>query len=145
MDRNTERERGRKMRYCADTWFLLKLATRDRKANEIMQEIIDGKSVLIIPAVCIAEFTKHMIRRGFKKEMIEELISTISEADNILVGIIDERIAYEAGKISASYGIHTIDALISFIYLQNECEFLLSSDDHFKVLEKKNMLKRLFW
>jgi predicted nucleic acid-binding protein len=133
------------MRYCSDTWFLLKLASKDEKANEIMEEIIKGKSILFIPAVCIAEFTRHMIRKGYKKELIENIISTISEADSIFIGIVDERIAYEAGKLSASYNIPTIDAIISFICLENKCNFLLSPDIHFEILEKRKILKRLFW
>lgn len=132
------------MRYCADTWFFIQLSKGHPKAVEVLARIKKGKSRLIIPSVTILELTRLSIRTG-KMDKLEMVLHFIDRSKYIDVIDLDLVLAKAAGKLSASFGIPSIDAVVAQTCISEKCGKVLTDDGHFNILEKRKVLKKYSW
>ncbi len=74
--------------YVTDThsliWYLLDSPKLSSYANQVFQEIEDGKAKLIIPAIVIAEII-FLIQKGKIQADLDALLLKIQESDNFQV------------------------------------------------------------
>ena len=133
------------MKYCADTWFLLKLAEKDFKALEIKRNIIEGKDLLLIPTVVILELFKKLMQKGKKEIEIESFLRNLTALEKVKTIFLDELIAKESAKISVSYNVPTVDSIVVGSYKATDADILLSDDEDIKKLGKKKVINFLSW
>lgn len=133
------------MKYCADTWFLIKLAEKDDKALDKKRSVIEGKDRIFIPTIVITEFFKKLMQKGKKEREMESFLRNLTASEKIKTVFLDETIAKESAKVSISYGIPTVDSIVAATYKISKSDKLLSDDEHLKKLEKKKYLKIEFW
>ncbi len=132
------------MKYTADTWFLLKLIDGDSNALQIRNEILEGKSRLVIPTIVVAELIRETVRKG-KVRIAEEILKTLETSTKILVVDLNQTIAMEAGKLGISFSIPLVDSTILATAVLLDHAYLLTEDGHYKLAEKKGKVKRVFW
>ena len=132
------------MKYCADTWLLLKIADKDKRALELVNSIKKGKDKLVVPVVTVLEIIRKLIQKSNLKAS-DEFIFLIDHTENISVIDVDLDLAKKAGKLSASYGIPSIDAIIAQTCISEKCVKVLTDDRHFDSLHKKKVLKKHSW
>jgi len=132
------------MKFCADTWFFIQLSKGHPKAVEILERIKRGKGRLVIPSVTILELTRLSIRTG-KMDKLEMVLHFIRRSIYIDVIDLGLNLAKEAGKLSASYGVPSIDAVVACTCISEKCGKVLTDDGHFDILEKQKILKKYSW
>ena len=145
MGTNTKGETQRKMRYCADTWFLLELHKKNEKASRIYKETIECKNRIYIPTVSILELMRLAIRFGESLSKLDSFLNELKTSQKIQLIVLDESIAKEAAKISVSYNIPAIDSIIAATCKISGCNSLLTGDEHLLKLHKKKYLHVENW
>jgi len=133
------------MKFCADTWYILKLFGRDEKALEIIKNVKFGKDELIIPIIVVSESFKKLFQQGISEYMIDSFFNALEASEKISIIPFDKEISKEAAKLSVSKNIPLTDSLIVATGKLSECDFILSNDSHFKVLQKTKYIKLKFW
>ena len=133
------------MRYCADTWFLLKSFDKDPKALQIIADTKQGKTCIIIPIVVFAETIKKLMQRGVSQETIFKFFSAVEQSEKVSLIILDRKIAKEASMLSLSYKVPLIDAFVAATAKISDCVVLLSGDSDYRLLVKKKYLKVQSW
>ena len=133
------------MKYCADTWFLLKLAEKDFKTLEIKRNIIEGKDRLLIPTVVILELFRKLMQKGKKEIEIESFLRNLTALEKVKTIFLDELIAKESAKISISYDVPTVDSIVVGTYKATDADILLSDDEDIKKLGKKKIINFQSW
>ncbi|MBI2136677.1 PIN domain-containing protein [Candidatus Woesearchaeota archaeon] len=133
------------MKYCADTWFILKLFKKDPKALAILNDAKDGKSRIIIPIMVYAEARKKLMQEGCSAAIIGQFFTGVEMSNKIGLMLIDKRIAEEASKISFSYSVPLIDSFVAATCKLTDCNILLADDCDYELLEKKRYLKVQRW
>lgn len=124
------------MRYCADTWFLLQLFDRQERALKIVENVKYGKDSLVIPSVCVVEIYRELGKRGISQKNIDAYIDNLEVSRKIEFLPIDRNIAREAARISNSYSLPLVDAIIAST-AKLLCCVVLSADGHIRLLQKK--------
>lgn len=132
------------MRYCADTWFFLQLSNNHPKALEIWKEIKEGKGRLAVSTVVIAETVKHLLRKNLKRDL-ESLSHAFNTSEKITIVDVTKKIAEEGGKFSYSQDMPVIDGIIQATAISMDYTNILSDDEHYKIAEKRKLIKRIFW
>jgi predicted nucleic acid-binding protein len=99
------REAQRKMKYCADTWFLLELYKNSEEAVRIFRSVLEAKNKIVIPTVSIMELLKVSIMKGEKLSKIESLVKELKATQKVQVVVLDEELAKGAAKISVNFSI----------------------------------------
>lgn len=132
------------MKYCADTWFLLKAYSKEQNASNIIENVKYGKDSLIIPIITIAEFYKRL-SRFIPITKIDEFISALEISRKIEFIPEDKNIAREAARISLSHAVPLIDSIIASTARLTECHAILTADEHLVKLAKKIHLKIISW
>jgi len=132
------------MKYTADTWFLIKLITGDEKAIKIKDEVIEGKSRLVIPVIVIVELVREMVRKG-NPNTVNSLIRSLLVSSKITIANLDQTIAMEAGKMGITFNIPLVDSTILATAIIFEHTSILTNDEHYKLAEKRDRIKRVFW
>jgi predicted nucleic acid-binding protein len=132
------------MKYTADTWFLIKLITGDEEAIKIKDEVIEGKSRLVIPTIVIAELVREMVRKG-NPSMVNSLMRSLLVSSKITIANLDQMIAMEAGKMGITFNIPLVDSTILATAIIFEHTSILTNDEHYKLAEKRDRIKRVFW
>lgn len=133
------------MRYCADTWYILKLFERDEKSIKIFDEIRFEKSEMIIPILVVSESLKKLLQRGISEKILDSFFETMDRSERIEIIFFDKLIAKEGAKISLSYSIPLIDSLIIATSKLTDCNLVLTDDGHFKKLEMGKLIKTKSW
>ena len=133
------------MKFCTDTGFILAVFDNDVTSLSYIQEAKTGKTKLIIPIIVLAEATKKLMQRGVAKEIIEEFWDTIESSNKISLINIDRIIANEAAKLSLSYSLALIDALVAATAKLTDCSTIFTSDSDYKLLVKKGYIKVKSW
>ncbi len=139
MGRGAEREARGKMKYCADTWFLLELYNKNERALKIFRETVEGKTRIVIPTVSIFELIRLAIRAGESMTKIDSMLDELKTTQKIQPMVLDETVAKEAAKVSASYNVPAIDSIISATCKISNSDVLLSKDSDLAVLARKNI------
>ncbi len=129
------------MRFCADTWFLLKICEKDKKALEIIRNLRHKEDILIIPYITLAELYKKLSQVGVSMIKIDEFIDSLEASEKIEFIAIDREIARRAAKISLSFPAPLIDSVILAIAMLTNCNVIITKDAHFK----KAKLKLINW
>lgn len=135
----------RKMKYCSDTWFILKLFEKDSKSMDFFGEIASGKNILIVPVIVFSESFKKLMQRGISEKLIDSFFESVDASERMEIIFIDKLIAKEAAKVSMTYSVPLIDALIASTAKLTDCDFVLTDDEHFKTLERKKYIKTKSW
>ena len=133
------------MKYCTDTWFLLKAFDKDAKAVQIIEDTKQGKTQLVIPTVVFAETIKKLAQRRVSQETIFKFFSAVEQSEKVSLTILDRKIAKEASLISLSNKVPLIDAFVAASAKLSDCLVLLSGDDDYKLLVKKKYIKVQSW
>lgn len=133
------------MRYCADTWYILRLFGKDEEALKILDNTKYGKDVLVIPVIVVSESVKKLLQRGIPERLLDDFFASMDISDKIEVIFLDEAIAKEAAKISIRYSMPLVDSLIAATARLTKCHMLLTDDRHFRALGKKRYLKVKSW
>ncbi|MBI5332135.1 MAG: PIN domain-containing protein [Candidatus Aenigmarchaeota archaeon] len=132
------------MKYTSDSWFFIKLVEKDPKAIALWEDIKYGKARLIVPSVVITEIVKKYLMRGLNKEL-DMFISGLNSSENIFVADLTREIAEEAGKLSYSFNIPTIDSIVVATAVSTGYTNIISDDSDYKIAEKQNKIKRIRW
>ena len=130
------------MRYCADTWFIIELFAKNLKALQYIHDAKIGKTRIIVPIIVFAEATKKLLQRGISQQIINEFFSGVEASEKIELVLLDKAIAQEAAKISMSFSLPLIDALVAATSKLTGCDALLSGDEDYTLLVQKKYLKR---
>jgi len=133
------------LKYCSDTWFLIKLYEKEEKAIEIIKEIRFGKGRLIIPAVVYTETGRKLMKRGVSLKDINAFFENLFNSNKIEFIVIDKSISDEVIKLCNSFNIAIMDSFIAASYKLFDCDFLLSGDSDYDLLVKHKYLKRKSW
>ncbi len=133
------------MRYAADTWFLLFLWNKDETAQRIMSDVNGGKARLLIPYAAVAEATKKLMQRGNSAERIESFWSLLEASEKIRFISLEKSVALEGARVSMTYGIPTMDALIAASAKLSGCNMLISGDADMAKLARKKYLAVKSW
>ncbi len=131
------------MRYCADTWFIIELFAKNPKAVQYIYEAKTGKTRIIVPIIVFAEATKKLLQKGVPQRLVDDFFSSVEASDKIELVLLDKAIAQEAAKISLSFNVPLIDALVAATTKLTGCDALLSGDDDYALLVKKNYLRKV--
>lgn len=132
------------MKYCIDTWFILKLFEKDIKAVNLLQEVRYGKSKFVLPISVYAESFKKLLQKGISQKDLEEFFSSI-ESIKIEILLIDKIMAKEAAKISLSNDLSMMDSFVATSCNLSNCDVLLAADSDYDLLIKKKYLKLQSW
>ncbi|MCS4538529.1 MAG: PIN domain-containing protein [Thaumarchaeota archaeon] len=132
------------MKYCSDTWFLIKLATQDAKAREIKRNVLDGKDRLFIPTIVITELFRKLMQKGKKESEMDSFLNNLTASEKVKTVFLDEGIAKEAAKLSFSHNIPTVDSIVAATHKLPNCDKLLSEDKDLRRLHSK-YLRIEFW
>lgn len=132
------------MKYCADTWFMIKLATRDSKALEIKENVLEGKDRLYIPTIVVTELFRKFMQKGKKEAEMESFLNNLTASEKVKTVFLDENIAKEAAKLSFSHDVPTVDSVVAATCKLSNCDKLLSDDRDLKKLHRK-YLQVEFW
>ncbi len=133
------------MRYCVDTWFLIQLTKKNEKAEKIMRETVTGKTYLIIPSVTFTELTRKLLQRGKKIKIVLDFIEKLEKNKKVQISQTTKEIVVEAGKISFSFNIPTVDSIIASTAKMMECNAILSKDSHYENFCKTSKIKLKNW
>lgn len=133
------------MKYCADTWFILKAFENDVIGKNIIEEARLGKTQIIIPISTFAESTKKLMQQGVSFQAIELFFQGIESTEEIIIVNLDKTIAQEAAKISLSNDLAMLDAFVAATAKIIGCEYVLTKDSDFKHLIKKRYIKVKSW
>lgn len=133
------------MKYCADTWFLLKLSEKEPKAIDHLREVRTGKDELIVPMIVVSETYRKLFERGTSEKVIETIFSELEAVNKVEFLTMDKQIAIESAKVSFSNSVPLIDSVIAATYKLTKCDFVLTDDDDLKKLHKKKYLKIKNW
>ncbi len=133
------------MKYCADTWFILKLFKKDSKALSIFDDAKYGKARILIPITVYAETRKKLMQEGCSSAVIEQFFGGAEISNKICLILADKQIAEEASKISFSYSVPLIDSFVAATYKLTGCEILLANDSDYDILAKKKYIKVQSW
>src|SRR3989338_2042775 len=85
-----------KMRYCADTWYLLALFDRDQHALRLFESLSRDKSFLFVSFIAYAETMRKLFQRGLSEKIIESFFTLIQNTGKVCFVAVDENIAREA-------------------------------------------------
>ncbi|MDI6708862.1 MAG: type II toxin-antitoxin system VapC family toxin [Candidatus Thermoplasmatota archaeon] len=129
------------MRYCADSWLFVELSRQNQKAQEILRRVRKGEDYLVVPSVVLLEVTREAARIG-KPHLATDLLTLMKMVKNIKVVDATAEICSMAGKLSASYNIPAIDAIIAATAIEEKCGAVLTDDIHFDILSKHKLLKK---
>ena len=133
------------MKYCADTWFLLKIYAKDEKAKILFINIKQGAGSLVIPSIVLTETYKNLLQQGINLRQIDEFIDPLEVSFRIELISEDRNIAKEAAKISLSYNIPLVDSIIAATAKLTNCSLILSGDSDLRKLHKARYIKVLSW
>jgi predicted nucleic acid-binding protein len=133
------------MKYCADTWFILKLFKQDLKAQNILREVRVGKDELIIPIIVIAESYKKLYQQSVSDRDVEAFIDNIEVIEKVSIIPIDKSTAKEAAKVSLSNNVPMLDSIVAATAKVLICHFVLSDDSDLKKLHQKKYIKIKSW
>ncbi len=133
------------MKYCADTWFILKVFEKDQQGAQIIEDTKLGKARIIIPISTFAEATKKLMQGGVPYSVIELFFQGVESSEKVTLISLEKDIALEAAKIALSYNIAMLDAFVAATAKTMGCEYVLTKDTDFKPLIKGNYLKVKSW
>ena len=130
------------MRYTADSWFFLQLIEGKQKAKDIWEEIMFGKSMLVVSSVTIAELTRRFLKCGYAKK-IDELLNIFESSSRVFVVDVNLDLARESGKISNAYNIPIIDSIVIATAIKTEHIDILTDDEHFDLPAKHKKINKI--
>lgn len=133
------------MRYCSDTWFLLSLFARDKKAEAILEDSRNGKDEIIIPIVVFAEATKKLLQQGISQQKVSSFFEMVESSENVRLLYLDKINAGEAARLSLTYNVPLIDSFVAATCKLSNCDILLSADTDYRPLIKRGYLKAQSW
>lgn len=133
------------MKYCADTWFILKSFEKDALGLDIIKEAKFGKAQVIIPISVFAESTKKLMQQSIPLKAIDLFFQGIENTEDIILVNLEKNIAQEAAKISLSHNIAMLDAFVAATAKIMGCEYLLTKDEDFKSLIKRRYIRVKSW
>jgi len=133
------------MKFCSDTWFMIKLSEKDTKALEIKRSIIDGKDRLIVPSIVITELFKKFMKKGKRESDMDNFLRNLTASEKVKIIFLDEAVAREAAKVSITFNVPIVDSIIAATCKLSDCDKLLTDDSDFKILHKRKYLKVESW
>ena len=133
------------MRYCVDTWFLIQLSEKKEKAERILKESRGGKDHLVVPSITFTELTRILLHKGKKMEEIYESIRKLEKINKTQISNTTKELVLEAGKISFSFGIPTVDSIIASTAKLMKCDAILTDDSDYTKFCKQNNIKLKNW
>ena len=133
------------MKYCADTWFILKAFENDEMGKKIIEEARLGNAQIIVPISTFAESTKKLMQQGVSFQAIELFFQGIENTEEIVIVNLDKNIAQEAAKISLSNDLAMLDAFVAATAKTIGCEYILTKDSDYKHLIKRKYIKVKSW
>lgn len=125
------------MKFCADTWFILKLFNGDTESTELLKDVKFGKDELIIPITTIAESYKKFFGQGVTEIDIEHFLDSLQIIEKIHLINLDKSFCKEAAKVSLSFEVPIMDSFVAATARLSKCHFVLSDDE-----DKKNCIEK---
>lgn len=129
------------MRYCADTWFILQVFDKNNTALSLIAETRTEKTQIIIPLIVFVESYKKLLQRGVSQETITLFFAGVEASEKIGLVMLDKTIGEEAARISLSFDVPLIDALVAATAKLTRCDSLLAKDSDYALLVKRKYLK----
>ena len=133
------------MKYCVDTWFLIELSKDNQKAHRIIKEVTNGKDYLIIPSITFTELVRKLLHKGKKIDYILEIFKKLEKIKKVQISQTTKEIVLEAGKISFTFSIPTVDSIIASTAKMMDCDEILSKDSDYVDFCKRNKIKLMNW
>ena len=128
------------MKVCADTWFLLKLFAKDKKALSVISGLKTCKYEMVIPLIVICEAYKKLFQVGISRKVIDSFVSLLEASPKVRIIPMDRVIAIEASWLSVSFGLPLIDSIIAATAIITGYKNVITRDKHFEILEKKKKI-----
>ncbi|MBL7170252.1 MAG: type II toxin-antitoxin system VapC family toxin [Candidatus Aenigmarchaeota archaeon] len=133
------------MKYCGDTWFLIQFSKGNEKAERILKEVTDGKDYLIIPSITFTELIRKLLHKGRKIDEVLDIFKNLEKVKKIQICQTTKEIVVEAGKISHTFNVPTVDSIIASTAKMMKCDIILSKDDDYEKFCKTNKIKLKNW
>ena len=133
------------MKYCSDTWFILKFAEDDTKAAELIRSVRFEKDELIIPIIVVAESFRKLFEKGIPEHKIESMFNELQLIQKVNIVGLDREIAKESAKVSHANKVPLIDSIVVATGKLLKCHYILGKDDDLKRLQKRKYVNLKFW
>jgi predicted nucleic acid-binding protein len=123
----------------ADTGFFVAFANDHPRALEIWQELEDGLHTLVVSTLSINEILVYFYQRG-DGERGQEWVDLMLEASEIEIIPVSVEIAARSARYRHGMGLPTVDSVILSTFLERGCDKVLTTDEHFRIVEKQKVL-----
>lgn len=123
----------------ADTGFFVAYANNHPRAVRIWQELVDGLHTLVVSTLSVSEILVYFYQRG-DGDRGQEWVDLLLEADSIEVVPASVDIAASSARYRHGMGLPTVDSVILATFLDRECEKMLSTDSHFRMVDEQQLL-----
>ncbi|MCE7981904.1 MAG: type II toxin-antitoxin system VapC family toxin [Caldilinea sp. CFX5] len=127
------------MRIGIDTSFFISQINGQPRAVQIWQEFLEGKHQFIVSTLSIHEIFIYFYRRG-TGELASQWQSLLIEFKNIVIVPVSVDIAARSARLRHGMGLPAIDSLLLATFLHQNCELIVSTDNHFRVVAEQHVL-----
>ena len=118
------------MRIGLDTGFLLKFYYQSPEVLKYWENFLSGKWEGVVNLLSFFEFARVLIKRGERFEKARAFWEWCKKAF-YLTGVTEE-ICEKASKVSVTFDLLAIDALIYVSFLLEGCEKIITTDTDFQ-------------
>ena len=122
-----------------DTGFFVAYANGHPRALTIWQELLNGEHTLVASTLTVHEILVYFLRRG-QVPLGEEWVALLQEADHIQVIPVSVEIAARSARHRHSLGLPSVDSILLATFLEAQCEGMITTDGHFRIVEQQNIL-----
>lgn len=127
------------MRIGVDTSFFISQLHGQQRAVQIWQEFLEGKHQFVVSTLSIHEIFIYFYKRG-AGELGSQWLSMLIELKNVVIVPVSVDIAAHSARLRHGMGLPAIDSLLLATFLHQNCELIVSTDSHFRVVAQQNVL-----
>ena len=122
-----------------DTGFFISQMNGQPRAVQIWQEFLEGKHQFVVSTLTIHEIFIYFYKRG-TGELATEWLSSLTAIDNIIMIPVSIAIAAQSARFRHGMGLPAVDSLLLSTFLHRRCELIISTDNHFRVVDQQKVL-----
>jgi predicted nucleic acid-binding protein len=127
------------MRIGVDTSFFISQLNAQPRAVQIWQEFLEGKHQFVVSTLSIHEIFIYFYKRGVG-ELASQWLSMLIELKNVVITPASADIAARSARLRHGMGLPAIDSLLLATFLHENCELIVSTDNHFRVVAQQHVL-----
>jgi predicted nucleic acid-binding protein len=127
------------MRIGVDTSFFIRQLQGQQRAVQIWQEFLEGQHQFVVSTLTVHEIFIYFYKRG-TGDLSAQWLSLLIELKNIVIVPVSVDIAARSARLRHGMGLPAIDSLLLATFLHQNCELIVSTDNHFRVVDQQHVL-----